>query len=226
MAALAPSASDGAQLILRVIEEARGLFLARIEERGARERLERHTWPAAALTLAHAHPGGLETFTLSDTVAYVRDAAGAVYTLGEAPELRRAESALAARLMRETGTDVEGLRASEAFRADVERRRRAMVAAPAFFGLHPDAVALAERGTIALDGEAHVLLASDGFSALPELYGDLDAETLMGAALADGLAPLGERLRRIETEVDPSGLLYPRFKRSDDATAILVRADF
>ncbi|WP_349368519.1 hypothetical protein [Salinarimonas sp.] len=225
LAALAPQASDAAGLVLAVIEEARALFLARVEETGRHERLERHTWPAAALTLAQAKPGRIETLTLADTIAYVRDEAGGVYTLGEAPELRRAESALAARLMRETGTDVEGMRRTEAYRADSERRRRAMVeSAPAIFGLHPDAVALAERGALDLDGETHVLLASDGFSALVELYRDRDATALMEGAIGEGLAPLATRLREIETEIDPTGARFPRFKRSDDATAILVRA--
>lgn len=225
LCALAPQASDAASLVLTVIEEARALFLARVEEAGRPERLERHTWPAAALTIAQAKPGRLEVLTLADTIAYVRDEAGGVYTLGEAPELRRAESALAARLMRETGTDVESMRKTEAYRADAERRRRAKVESePAIFGLHPDAVALAERGALDLDGETHVLLASDGFSALVELYRDRDAPELMETAIGEGLAPLAARLRTIETEIDPTGARYPRFKRSDDATAILVRA--
>jgi hypothetical protein len=31
-----------------------------------------------------------------------------------------------------------------------------------------------------------------------------------------------EELRRFERETDPEGLRYPRFKQSDDTTAILV----
>lgn len=224
--ALAPSAKDGARLVLQVVEEARAAFLARVRESGHAEREERHTWPAAALTLAHVRAGEVETLTLADTIAYVRDAAGATYTLGEAPDLRRAESALAARFMRETGTTCDAVRDTPAFRADQERRRRAVVeSAPAIFGLHPDAVALAERGSVTADGETYVLLASDGFSALVELYGDTDAAGLLDAALADGLAPLARRLRVIETDLDPTGITYPRFKRSDDATAILLRAE-
>lgn len=224
--ALAPTTDDGARLILTVIEEARAAFLARIEATGAEARRERHTWPAAALTLVHVRPGAIESFTLADTIAYVRDGEGQTYTLGEAPEARRAESALAARIMRETGTDCETIRKHPAFLADQERRRRALVESePAIFGLHPDAVALADRGTLALDGTVSILLASDGFSALVELYRDTDAAGLMDAALADGLGPLAKRLRIIESELDPTGRLHPRFKRSDDATAILVRAE-
>ncbi|WP_372425749.1 hypothetical protein [Salinarimonas chemoclinalis] len=226
-ATLAPQAKDAARLVLSVVEEARALFLGRVEASGRAERMERHTWPAAALTLAHARPGAVETLTLADTIAYVRDAAGSVYTLGEAPGLRRAESAHAERLLRETGLDIEAMRESPAYLADAERRKRAQVAAaPAIFGLHPDAVAQAERGSVALDGTAQVLLATDGFSALVELYGAMDVAGLMERACSDGLATLGGQLRTIETEIDPTGRLYPRFKRSDDATAILVEASF
>jgi len=69
-----------------------------------------------------------------------------------------------------------------------------------------------------------VLLASDGFSALVDLYEAMDAAALVEAALADGLEPLVRQAREIETRIDPDGRLYPRFKESDDATALLVRA--
>ena len=46
----------------------------------------------------------------------------------------------------------------------------------------------------------------------------------MEAALASGLEPLANLAREIETRADPDGKLYPRFKQSDDTTAILLRA--
>jgi hypothetical protein len=52
----------------------------------------------------------------------------------------------------------------------------------------------------------------------------MDALTLMEAALSSGLEPLVRLAREIETERDPDGILYPRFKLSDDTTAILLRA--
>ncbi len=41
--------------------------------------------------------------------------------------------------------------------------------------------------------------------------------------MSDGLAGLLQELRHIEREVDPDGTRFPRFKRSDDATALLVK---
>lgn len=68
---------------------------------------------------------------------------------------------------------------------------------------------------------ATLLLATDGFFALVSDYGVYDAAGLMQAAKAKGLAALGEELRSIEEE-DPNGTHYPRFKKSDDATALLL----
>jgi hypothetical protein len=68
---------------------------------------------------------------------------------------------------------------------------------------------------------AILLLATDGFFALVSDYGAYDAEGLMQAAKAKGLAALGEELRRIE-DGDTNAARYPRFKKSDDATALLV----
>ena len=45
---------------------------------------------------------------------------------------------------------------------------------------------------------------------------------LMAAAKNKGLAALGEELRAIE-KTDPLGEKFSRFKKSDDATAVLLR---
>jgi hypothetical protein len=66
-----------------------------------------------------------------------------------------------------------------------------------------------------------ILLASDGFFALVSDYGRYSVEGLLSATERGGLAALGKELRAIEA-ADPKGLSFPRFKRSDDATAVLV----
>jgi hypothetical protein len=67
-----------------------------------------------------------------------------------------------------------------------------------------------------------VLLATDGFLALVSDYRRYDAEALFAAAASLGLERLGEELREIESK-DADGTRYPRFKTSDDATALLLR---
>jgi hypothetical protein len=69
---------------------------------------------------------------------------------------------------------------------------------------------------------AHLLLASDGFLALVTDYGAYSAEAVLEAALTKGLGALGEELRAIE-DGDPEGRKYPRFKKCDDATAVLLK---
>jgi hypothetical protein len=45
----------------------------------------------------------------------------------------------------------------------------------------------------------------------------------MDRAERDGLGVLLSEIRRIERDIDPKGLQFPRYKRSDDASAILVK---
>ena len=66
-----------------------------------------------------------------------------------------------------------------------------------------------------------VLLASDGFLALVSDYKAYDVESLMEAVRDIGLDALGAELRAIEHN-DPRGTQFPRFKQSDDATALLL----
>jgi hypothetical protein len=63
---------------------------------------------------------------------------------------------------------------------------------------------------------------TDGFSALVDRYHAYDAASLVRAAIDKGLHELGRELRAIET-ADSGGAKHPRFKDSDDATAVLMR---
>ena len=47
-------------------------------------------------------------------------------------------------------------------------------------------------------------------------------EELFAAAVTRGLESLGQELRAVEAS-DPEGVKFPRFKKSDDATALLLR---
>jgi len=75
---------------------------------------------------------------------------------------------------------------------------------------------------IADDLATTLLLATDGFLALASDYGAYGVDGLMAAAMDKGLAVLGEELRAIEAG-DAGGDTFPRFKKSDDATALLLR---
>ena len=69
---------------------------------------------------------------------------------------------------------------------------------------------------------AVLLLATDGFLTLASDYGAYGVDGLMAAAREKGLAMMGEELRTIEAG-DTGGVKFPRFKTSDDATALLLQ---
>ena len=67
----------------------------------------------------------------------------------------------------------------------------------------------------------HVLMVSDGFYRLVDHYHLYDDESLLAAALDDGLEVLARRLRQVEDE-DPECRAHPRLKPRDDASALLL----
>ncbi|WP_166802160.1 protein phosphatase 2C domain-containing protein [Microvirga pakistanensis] len=221
---LAPHAECGAALVRHVMEEVRTTYRAVAPQ-------ERHedfvSWPLGAMTLVRRKGSVLETWTFGDTTAFVRQPDGAVLTLGEAPGLRDFESAKAAELMRAAGSRPDDILAEPIFLAWLgerrERQRRSGVPA-ALLSLNPDAAGRLRHESVACEDGTTILLASDGFSALVDLYRAFDAKGLMEAAVASGLEPLAATAREIETTIDPDGRLYPRFKLSDDTTALLLRA--
>lgn len=103
--------------------------------------------------------------------------------------------------------------------------RRAHRSRDGHAALGPDAVAsetatrFAEYPVCAGD---ELLLMTDGFASLVSDYGRYDARSLMRAVREVGLAQLALDIRRIEQE-DAACVRFPRFKISDDATAIWLK---
>lgn len=221
---LASHAEDGVSLVRHVMEEARTAYLAVAPQ-------ERHedfvSWPLGAMTLVRRKANALDAWTFGDTTAFVRSPDGKVLTLGEAPGLRDFESAKAAELMRASNSRPGAILDEPVFLAWLgerrERQRKSGTPA-ALLSINPDAANRLRHEQAPCEDGTTILLTSDGFSALVDLYGVLDAGSLMEAAIASGLEPLARKAREVETEQDPDGTLFPRFKLSDDTTAILLRA--
>jgi hypothetical protein len=221
---LAPHAEDGATLLRHVMEEARIAY----QSVAPKERHEDFVaWPLGAMTLVRRRGNVLDAWTFGDTTAYLRRPDGSVQVLGDAPGLRDFESAKAAELMRQAGSRPTAILDEPVFLAWLgerrERQRKSGIPA-ALLSLNPDAAGRLRHETATCEDGTAILLASDGFSALVDLYEAMDAAGLVEAALTSGLEPLAKLAREIETERDPDGRLYPRFKLSDDTTAILLRA--
>lgn len=79
-----------------------------------------------------------------------------------------------------------------------------------------------EISSIACRPGDELLLMSDGFSALVDGYALLSEAELMAALAEQGLPRLAMRLREVEAD-DATCDRFPRFKISDDATALWLR---
>jgi hypothetical protein len=145
---------------------------------------------------------------------------GVAHIAGGAPHAADAETRRAAA---QTDADKPLLERAETLaRLRAERASINREGAHWTFGLDPACAEHTRDWRLRLPRPAHLLLMSDGFSALVDRYQAYDAAGLVRAALDKGLQELARELRAIEA-ADAAGTRHPRFKVSDDATALLMR---
>jgi hypothetical protein len=181
---------------------------------------ERWQSPISSLLMVEETGDGVAGIDLGDSRAFALDASGVAQTAGGPTTGREAETKAAAQ---QTDADKPLLERT----ATIEMLRRGRSAlnqdgAHWTFGIDPKCADHARAWSFKLSRPAHVLLMTDGFAALTDQYGAYDAAGLVRAALDKGLQELGRELRAIEAQ-DSGGTLHPRFKKSDDATALLLR---
>ncbi len=171
--------------------------------------------PTASLAALALEDGQLACAGLEDCTVIHRSAQGVSY-LTPAPDRISERAAAEALGPGATATDLR----SEAVLAD---RRAARQRPRQVLGVDADRTRSAVRyaHVTAAPGD-DILLMTDGFAALIETYEAYDKDSLMAALHGRGLAVLAAELRGIERD-DAACLRYPRFKVSDDATAIWVR---
>jgi hypothetical protein len=85
-------------------------------------------------------------------------------------------------------------------------------------GAKPAAAYQAVTGSRPLDQVSRAALLSDGVSCLVDLYAVVDWPELLDGMQQNGPAHVISRVRKVE-DADPTGTRWPRYKRSDDATA-------
>lgn len=189
-----------------------------------RDPVDRYELPRAAMMLVAPEVGGFLALWFGDCAALVRRPGEAVQLIGEAMEKRNRESARAAKLAADMGIDpTAGINHPEILPTLRKSRNRANTAEGSW-AFSPTAECADHAHALAFDAPArtHILICSDGFLAAASDYGLYDIDGLIAAALSEGLRPLVEQIRQVEEE-DATGRRFPRFKKSDDATALLLR---
>ena len=179
--------------------------------------------PCASMMLAVANEKGLELLWYGDCAALLKQGDAPVTVIGETFDKRAAEAARAQAVAREKKlSPASGLSRPEFIGTVRASRNRINSGSNWLFSPDVRAAAHVTRRIVKAAPGSVLLLATDGFLALASDYGAYGADSLMAAAQDKGLAVLGEELRAIEAG-DSGGDKFPRFKKSDDATALLLR---
>ena len=214
---------DVPNLVYQFILEVKTQFA----EHAGEEKIPRYAWPSASFAMLHDAKNGIEFSALGDCCAYVEDSRGVVTKYSALEEFKQWENEQAATHIKRTGgigtdsllDDDETLQYLRKIRS-LQNTHHSNVWT---LGLVPQAADHIFQIPVAIEGASTALICSDGFDALVETYDAYSARELISAAKRNGIAALMGELRHIEREIDPRATRFPRFKTSDDATAMLVR---
>jgi hypothetical protein len=206
--------------VRHALEDAEKSFVA------LRRRPPVETWetPLASMMLVVANDDGFDALWFGDCAALVKRPGASVTILGDTLAKRELEAARVARLAAKHGlSPAAGHNRPEYLTALRRARNHANTEKGGWvFGPDTHAAEHVDAKAVAAPKDTLVLLATDGFLALISDYRRYDAETLLAAVTSVGLEKMGEELRDIERS-DVDGTRFPRFKTSDDATAVLLR---
>ncbi len=213
---------DVAETVRGISSEARDTFHAVAGEQ------PRYAWPSCSLTGLRRTPTGFEYFGLGDSCLYLLHDNGRGDFVIPIPGAYEWEQLAAQKHIERAG----GIGSSGSAVGDPDtledlrkgRSRHNTTESNVWtFGMVPEAADRLYRQPVEITGGATAILCSDGLADLVALYKIYDPAGLVRRAETEGLLPLVEELRRFEREIDPDGLRFPRFKQSDDTTAILLR---
>ncbi|MGI9402345.1 MAG: hypothetical protein ACR2O0_13915, partial [Rhizobiaceae bacterium] len=217
--------SDARNVVSGFINSAKDAFDAASDEVS----MERYAWPSASFVAVSLDDDRLILSGLGDCTVYAK-VAGQVDVFSPLAGYASFESDWAAEHIRKAGGlgNAKDLLSNPQTLASL-RKARSLQNTPESgvwtLGLVPDAADHLASTTLKLTDTTYCLLCSDGFSALVDAYKHYTPQSLLEAARKMGLDALISELRQIEREIDPDGQRFPRFKQSDDATAILVKIE-
>lgn len=193
---------------------------------GLRRRAPRqhYEFPCASMMFVVPDEIGFDALWYGDCAALLKRPGEACEAVGHDFAKRAEEGDAAARFLAEKGiAPVLALQGDEHIEYFRETRNKVNVPGGTWlFAPYPPASEHVSRAHFQTPTGALLLIASDGFLALANGCRLYDPNGLIEAAADKGLAALGAELRAIE-DGDPEGRTFPRFKKSDDATAVLLR---
>jgi hypothetical protein len=189
-----------------------------------REPTENYETPYASMMFVRANDKEFEALWFGDCAALVKHPSKAVEVIGDAFDKRAAEARRVSMLAKAKGlTPAAGYNRPEFLSALRTARNSINTEKGAWlFGPMVDAADHVRRHCSQAPSGTMILLASDGFLALTSDYGLYDVDALLAACESKGLEQMARELRLAE-DADPEGAKFPRFKKSDDATAVLLR---
>lgn len=177
---------------------------------------DRWEYPLASALATRLGAGVLEIGWLGDCVGFLWSG-GPVTRLGPPREIRNSEAERAASLA-EHGLGSPKRSAPILANLRSTRGRTGM----RVLSIDPEHMSEVAGASIACTPGDELFLMSDGYAALIDSYGAHDDTSLIEAIRSRGLAAIAEELRAIERE-DAACTRFPRFKASDDATALWLR---
>ncbi len=187
----------------------------------------RHEEPSAGMVFARILNNQLELGVLGDCKAIVRTKAVGSLEMGQSflEELDAHTIREMVRLREEFGTaDPQQLRQEI---MPILRQNRAKMNTPDGYwllGLNPESADHVTSKKAEFSEHDRALLMTDGFYRLIEPFKAFTPEGLIEQAESQGLEELYELLRTIEQK-DENCIKYPRIKRHDDATALLLSVE-
>jgi serine/threonine protein phosphatase PrpC len=211
-AAFAAARTPGIEAL---IGEVAAHILAAWDRDRTREPEARWEYPLASALAVQLDQSELQVAWLGDCAA-LHWHQGQVTRLGPQPDDRAAETARAASLAqhglgnpKRSAPILENLRAT--------RGRPGM----RVLSVDPEHMQPETARTPVAPGD-ELLLMTDGYATLIDDYAQFDAAGLFAAVRDQGLAQVAVQLRALEAE-DAACTRFPRFKASDDATALWIR---
>lgn len=183
--------------------------------------------PVAAGVFVRSGPRRLLEFTsFGDCVALVRNQSGRIFKFGGDDQGRYEERIEAETFIQNAmagaSLDVR-LSQHELHTSKFERRRTQNTSGGTWLlGTVLEAVSHFRKEFLTDQGKSDILLMTDGFYALVDVYGAVSDDGLFDAAVDKGLDFVLDQIRTIENN-DKDIRRYARHKVSDDASALLLR---